>query len=412
MAMSEVVTTTELEEGEAGPADPNGAPRRSWIRTTVGIGRELLIVGAFCGLYELLRTDVVQDGAQAAAHSLSVAHLESQLGIFHEASIQHLFLHAPDIVKFFNLYYGGTHFLVPALALTWLVIRHRESYARARTTLAVTTGVGFLIFWLFPVAPPRLLPPRFHIIDTLVTFHQSGHLEHSLIDSAGDIYAAMPSLHVAWALWSTLVLYPVARHRAVKVALVAYPILTTLVVVTTGNHFFLDAAVGSLLVSLVWFALPKAADLRRHYFHDPAHVGMSVNRRFAELFGSAPVPALNSAHSVERQNESPGHYDHAGDHALPRYGDIGEGNRGRATRASQKAVGHLLTAYGPRPPDFEQLPTSEAFERLAKPSDDDLNPSEDTPLARTKTPFRAANERPRRSRGQEDQMVSGVQKSD
>jgi PAP2 superfamily len=278
MAMSEVATTTELEERRTLRAVPNRTPLQ-WLRTWAQIGRELLIVGTFCGLYELLRTDVVQDGAQAAAHSLWVVHLESQLDLFHEASVQNLFLRIPDVVKFFNLYYGGTHFLVPVFALGWLALRHRDHYARARTALAATTGIAFLIFRQFPVAPPRLLPPRFGIIDTLVTFHQSGHLEHSLIDSAGDIYAAMPSLHVAWALWSTLVLYPVVRHLAVRVVLVAYPIVTTLVVVATGNHFFLDAVFGSLLITLVWVAIPKVADWHKHRYRDRGPVGMSVNRR-------------------------------------------------------------------------------------------------------------------------------------
>jgi hypothetical protein len=293
MATSEVATTTS-PEGRGTLPDNSNRGARPWFRTVAHIGRELLIVGTFCVLYELLRTDVVQDGAQAAAHSLSVVHLEAQIGIFHEAAVQGLFLRMPNLVKAFNLYYGGTHFLVPAFALGWLVVRHRDHYARARTALALTTGIAFLSFWLFPVAPPRLLPPRFGIIDTLVTFHQSGHLEHSLIDSAGDIYAAMPSLHVAWALWSTLVLYPFARHLLVRAVLIAYPITTALVVVATGNHFFLDAVFGSLLVTFVWFALPKVADWGRHRFHDGGPGGMPINLARATNWGMYAHDGLQS----------------------------------------------------------------------------------------------------------------------
>jgi PAP2 superfamily len=61
------------------------------------------------------------------------------------------------------------------------------------------------------VAPPRLLPARFGIIDTLVAPDGSGHFDSTLINSAGDKYASMPSLHVACAVWCALALYPVAR---------------------------------------------------------------------------------------------------------------------------------------------------------------------------------------------------------
>jgi hypothetical protein len=120
------------------------------------------------------------------------------------------------------------------ITLPMLALRHPERYARSRTALAATTGLGFFCFWLFPATPPRLLPHRFGIIDTLRSLGNTGHLENSLINAAGDKYAAMPSLHVAWAIRCTLAQYPVIRHRMLRALLAAYPVLTTLVVVTTG----------------------------------------------------------------------------------------------------------------------------------------------------------------------------------
>ena len=221
------------------------------------ITKEAVLLLTFVGVYELLRSDMVQDGSQATVHALAIVRVESALGLFHEQAFQQLFLRAPSVVKVCNLYYGGTHFVVPAVGLWWLALRHPQQYLRARTALGVITIAAFTIFWAFPVAPPRLLPARFGIVDTLVTFQQSGHLEHSLVDSAGDIYAATPSLHVAWALWCTLALYPVVRNSIVRFLLVAYPVLTTVVVVATGNHFIIDALSGALLAGLVWTVLPK-----------------------------------------------------------------------------------------------------------------------------------------------------------
>jgi len=106
---------------------------------------------------------------------------------------------------------------------------------------------------------PRLLPSRFGIVDTLRATGHSGHVETTLLNTAGDQYASMPSLHVAWAVWCALALYPVVRRRALRALVVAYPVMTTLVVVTTGNHFFLDTIAGALLASAVWAGVTRTA---------------------------------------------------------------------------------------------------------------------------------------------------------
>jgi membrane-associated phospholipid phosphatase len=92
-------------------------------------------------------------------------------------------------------------------------------------------------------------------VDTLVAPDGSGHFDSTLINTAGDRYASMPSLHVAWAVWCVLALYPVARHWALRALAVAYPVLTTLVVVATGNHYFLDVIAGALLSCVTWTAV-------------------------------------------------------------------------------------------------------------------------------------------------------------
>ena len=79
----------------------------------------------------------------------------------------------------------------------------------------------------------------------------------NLINTAGDQYASMPSLHVAWAVWCALALYPVVRPWALRVLVVAYPLMTALVVVATGNHFFLDAVAGAVLACLTWAVVSR-----------------------------------------------------------------------------------------------------------------------------------------------------------
>jgi len=222
------------------------------------VPRELVLVAVFLVVYEEIRWHMVQAGSAAAGHALSVVAAERALGLFHERAVQAVFTPWDSVTDAFNTYYGGTHFLIPAAILAWLVLRHPERYARARTALAVMTAVAFVCFWLYPVAPPRLLPASFGFVDTLRD-GASGHLEGSLINTAGDQYASMPSLHVAWAVWCALALYPMLRHWALRALVVAYPVMTTLVVVATGNHYFLDAAAGTLLACLVWAVVARVA---------------------------------------------------------------------------------------------------------------------------------------------------------
>jgi membrane-associated phospholipid phosphatase len=217
--------------------------------------KEIFLIATFAVIYEEIRDHIVQAGAAAASHALLIVSAEQTLGLFHERAVQDAIIGSDTVTDAFNAYYGGSHFLIPILVLAWLMFRHPAHYARARTALAAITGLAFIVFWLFPVAPPRLLPARFGIIDTLVA--GSGRVESALINAAGDQYASMPSVHVAWAVWCALAVYPVARHWAVRVLAIAYPLVTTLVVVSTGNHFFLDVIAGALLAFVTWVCVTR-----------------------------------------------------------------------------------------------------------------------------------------------------------
>jgi membrane-associated phospholipid phosphatase len=223
------------------------------------VARELLLVAVLAGAYEEIGRNMVQAGSAAASHALSVVHAERALGLFHEQAVQAVFVRWDTVTDAFNAYYGGTHFLIPAIVLAWLLLRHPERYGRARTSLVATTAVAFVCFWLYPVAPPRLLPASFGIVDTMRTT-APGHVESTLINAAGDQYASMPSLHVAWAVWCALALYPVVRHRVLRGLIIAYPVMTTAVVIATGNHYFLDALAGGVLA---WISAKAAGAVRR-----------------------------------------------------------------------------------------------------------------------------------------------------
>jgi membrane-associated phospholipid phosphatase len=271
---------------------PRHAGHRSWRippETWHRLARETFLIAAFAVIYEEIRDHMAQAGGAAASHALLIVAAEKALGLFREHAVQSAIIGNDTVTDAFNAYYGGTHFLIPALVLAWLFFRHPAHYARARTALAVITGLAFVCFWVFPVAPPRLLPARFGIVDTLVAPGGSGHLESVLISTAGDKYASMPSLHVAWAVWCALALYPVVRHWALRALAVAYPLMTTLVVVATGNHFFLDVIAGAVLACATWAVVNwagawltvRTATRRQHPLHpvQPARQEHQPDRR-------------------------------------------------------------------------------------------------------------------------------------
>ncbi|MGH9068957.1 MAG: phosphatase PAP2 family protein [Acidimicrobiales bacterium] len=231
--------------------------------------RELATVVAFYVLYEL--TSDLTAGARhsALAHALGEIHLEQALGIFGEQSIQAFFLPHIRLVQASDLYYATVHFIMPAAVLVWLYWRFPARYRRWRNIMAWLMGVSLIAFLVDPVMPPRLLPASFHFVDTLKKVGGAGRLDSFLLKEVGDAYAAMPSLHVAWASWCAAATVPVVRRRWVKVLLILDPIVTTFVVIVTANHLFLDVvgglvalAVGIGLARVPWLALAGAGRRR------------------------------------------------------------------------------------------------------------------------------------------------------
>ena len=179
---------------------------------------------------------------------------ERALHLPSEAAIQHAFLPHPLIVQFFNLYYDGLHFPVLIASMVWLFVWHRGRYRKWRTTLVAFTGICLLVQFI-PVAPPRMLPST-GMVDTAVLYHQSVYSNASGFDP--DQLSAMPSVHVGWALLVAVAIIATARSRWRWLALL-YPGMTTLAVIVTANHFWLDGIVAAVILASV---LPVQAGIR------------------------------------------------------------------------------------------------------------------------------------------------------
>jgi hypothetical protein len=140
--------------------------------------------------------------------------------------------------------------VLPIVTLVWLFRRFPERYVHWRNALAWMTALGLIGFITFPLLPPRFLPANFGFVDTLNAVGGIGSFDSALMKDAGNLYAAMPSLHIAWALWCVFALVPVVRRRWIKALLIVHPFVTLFTIIVTGNHYFLDAAGGVVVFGL------------------------------------------------------------------------------------------------------------------------------------------------------------------
>ena len=156
-------------------------------------------------------------------------------------------------------YYDNAHFVVTLSLLGWLWWRRADLYRPLRNSLVLVNLLAFLVFWLYPVAPPRMLAG---FTDVVASTHAIGSWHTGALASDANQLAAMPSLHMAWALWCTVAVWLLTKRRWARVAAVAYPCMTAFAVLATGNHFVLDIF-GGIAVMAASFAIVGLAPSRR-----------------------------------------------------------------------------------------------------------------------------------------------------
>ncbi len=219
---------------------------RNWLSVRHSLPREAAAVLALYGLYELARGLVVGDAPQADRHARELAALERSLHLFLETNVQHAAHAVPGLVDLLGLAYLTLHLAVTAGVLVWLHQRRPAAFAFVRTTLLLASGLALVGFLVYPTAPPRLA--GIGIVDTVSSSNVD--LNRGLVSSLYNPYAAVPSMHIGYALLIAASLLRYGRRRLVRVLGALYPPFVLLVVVATGNHFFFDAAAGALVAGV------------------------------------------------------------------------------------------------------------------------------------------------------------------
>jgi hypothetical protein len=227
---------------------------------------EVLLIAAFYFAYSMIR-DIRGEkpvSAQQAFHNaLRVVRVERWLHIFGEQSVQQFFLTWHWLAQALDLYYGSLHFVVTAGVLVYLFFKTPNQYRLWRNTLAVTTALALVGFTFFPLMPPRLLPAgQFHFVDTLSVIGGLWSFNSGPMTHLSDQFAAMPSLHTAWSAWSAMALASTFKRRWTKALLVLYPVMTVFCIVVTGNHYFLDAF-GGVVILFVGIRVARLLDILR-----------------------------------------------------------------------------------------------------------------------------------------------------
>jgi hypothetical protein len=211
--------------------------------------QELGILAVGYWLYSMGRNAVPLQASIALRHGRSIQHIQDILHLNWELSFNHFVAAHEWLAQVLNYYYSTLHFIITPAVMIWLYLRRPHVYRGGRTVLVTTTLLALLGFYLYPTAPPRLLP-QFGYIDTVLKFHTWGSLADPRIAEHSNQYAAMPSLHIGWALWCGLAIWACARRLWVRILGLMYPVGTLIVILGTGNHFILDAVGGAVIVAM------------------------------------------------------------------------------------------------------------------------------------------------------------------
>ncbi|MEV4683257.1 bifunctional glycosyltransferase 87/phosphatase PAP2 family protein [Streptomyces kurssanovii] len=208
---------------------------------------ELLVIRVGYSVYSHIRAAATGSVAAAEEHARQIHSVEGALGIDIEHWVNQAVVRTEWLEAFFDFYYTSFHFLVPLSILGVLYVRRPSDYRWARASLAFATVLALLGFWLYPLAPPRLMPGM-GFIDTVHGPQDLANPDYGAMTAVTNQYAAMPSLHFGWSLWCGLIVLVLAPRLWMKLLGLLHPLFTVCAIVATANHWVLDAAGGAAVV--------------------------------------------------------------------------------------------------------------------------------------------------------------------
>jgi PAP2 superfamily protein len=211
---------------------------------------EALAIAWLCWVYDAITNLAPLRLHAALAHAQDLLSLERALHIDPERALDRWLAGHSTLGVLVSDYYDNAHFVVTLGLLGFLWWRRADIYRPLRNSLVLVNVLAFIVFWRFPVAPPRMLPG---FVDVVASTHAIGSWHTGALASQANQLAAMPSLHIAWAVWCTVVVWRISSRRWLRAIAGVYPCVTSFAVLATGNHFVLDILGGlaTIAVSLI-----------------------------------------------------------------------------------------------------------------------------------------------------------------
>jgi membrane-associated phospholipid phosphatase len=245
--------------------------------------RQLALFGAAYLGYRLVRGMVQGRAAAAFQHARELIQIERTLHLFVEPSIQAWASGSHLLMDVSSWLYVNAQTTMTVGALVYLYLRHNGSFYFVRNMLMISMAIALIGYVVFPTAPPRFMP-EWGFVDSVANF-TGVHVSHAsaTMNALFNPYAAVPSMHVAFALSIGWPLARLVRWRMARVLWVLYPFLVAFVIIATANHFIFDALLGALTAAVSaygasWLARARPAAWR----FSPVQVGRA---------GSEPPPA-------------------------------------------------------------------------------------------------------------------------
>jgi hypothetical protein len=216
----------------------------------VKVADALLQLGLWIGAYYLYRlVRGFMDGQTAVAfeHARDIVSTERSLGVFFEPGLQHWVAnHATPLLDVANFCYVNAHLIGTTSFMLWLYFTRRDSFPFVRNMFMIAMGFALVGYMVFPTAPPRYLP-EWGFTDTVSNF--VGTHTASTASVLYNPFAAIPSMHVAFALLIGIPGARLTRTRWLRPLWYFYPVLVTFTVIVTANHFWVDAALGAIVAA-------------------------------------------------------------------------------------------------------------------------------------------------------------------
>jgi hypothetical protein len=245
-------TAVQIDPGVAAPPgspDVNLPVLDAPLRTRWWL--EVLTIAWLLWIYDAITNLAPLRMGAALGHARGILNLEQTLGISPERSLDVWLAGHSTLGLALSDYYDNAHFIVTVGLLGWLWWARAGIYRGLRNSLVLINLLAFIVFWLYPVAPPRMLDG---FTDIVASTHAIGSWHDGALASQANQLAAMPSLHIGWAVWCSVAVWKATRRSWIRAIGIVYPFVTAFAVLATGNHFVLDI-LGGVLVAFGAFAI-------------------------------------------------------------------------------------------------------------------------------------------------------------